>query len=720
MISVKFPDGNSRSFDSGISAMDIALSISKGLAQNAVACKIDGKIVDLSTLLTQNCSIEIITIKDQDSLDVLRHSCAHLLAQAVKEVYKEKAQVTIGPVTESGFYYDFKTDHFFSMEDLKAIEQKMLEIANKNLDVKREVVSRDEAVLRFNNIKENFKGELIKAIPQSEDVSIYHQGDFFDLCRGPHVPNTSFLRHFKLQKVSGSYWRGDSNTWEFSFEYNGFVWKKKDFTSQAFTSLKDCFEDAKKNGYSGFPPTLLMAHTKDKNIASSYFKVSCDNNFENIKIPSLDEGYCSVESYKFEPNLQRIYGTCFATKKDLDSYLFMLEEAEKRDHRKLGKELGLFHQQEEAPGDVFWHPRGRTLYLIIESYIRKTISKAGYQEVRTPHLMKKNLWEKSGHWEKYKENMFTTEAEDEEFAIKPMNCPGHVQIFNDSLKSYRDLPLRLAEFGCCHRFEPSGALHGLMRVRSMVQDDAHIFCTEEQIVSETADFCKLLAKVYHDFGFHDFKIKLATRPLKRAGTDDFWDKAEEDLSNAVKLAGYDFEIAQGDGAFYAPKLEFHLKDSIGRSWQCGTLQLDYVLPERLEANYISDNGTKKRPVMLHRAILGSLERFIGILIESHAGALPIWLSPVQAVICSITNEQDEYVRKVQILLLEFGIRIESDLRREKIGYKIREHSLKKIPFILICGKNEEEKETISVRTFGTKEEKIMQIEEFIKSQIWIK
>lgn len=679
---ITFPDGNKKEFTIGISGLEIAESISKSLAKNAIACKVDGELLDIYRPINKDCTFEIVTPTSADGLEILRHSCAHLLADAVKSLYPD-TQVTIGPVIENGFYYDFAREEPFYESDLAIIEKRMQEIATTKKDIRREELSAERAIEYFESIGEYYKVEIIKDIAKkdpSAKLSVYRQGDFMDLCRGVHLSNVSFLKHFKLQKVSGSYWRGKNAKWEFGANNNKFFWLGNDGNGNGnFNTLRDCYLDAIENGYFGIEPKI-----KDDKV------------------------------FTFNPSLQRVYGTCFASKEDLDGYLKMLEEAEKRDHRKLGKELDLFHQQEEAPGDIFWHPNGWTLYLTIQNYIRKLISENGYHEIKTPQMMKKVLWEMSGHWEKYRENMFTSIAEDEEYAIKPMNCPGHVQVFKNKLRSYKDLPLRFAEFGCCHRYEPSGSLHGIMRVRSMVQDDAHIFCTEGQIVSETADFCKLVMKVYADFGFTDIKIMLSTRPEKRAGTDETWDKAENGLANAVKACGYDFEISEGDGAFYGPKLEFQLRDTIGRSWQCGTLQLDFVLPERLDAHYISEDGSRQRPVMLHRAILGSLERFIGVLIEHYAGKFPSWLAPIQVVVCGITNKQDDYVTKVSDKLKASGIRVISDLEPEKIGYKIRKYSLQKVPFIAICGEKEAESGTISIRQMDSTEEKVVRIEEFIK------
>ncbi len=624
-IHITFPDGNKKEFTKNVTGLEIAKSISVSLAKLSLAIKVNGELWDLTRKIEQDSTIEIITNKNPESLEIIRHDAAHIMAQAVKELYPE-TQVTIGPAIENGFYYDFSRKTPFSMEDLAKIEDKMREISKKDYPLIREVKKRDEAVQFFKEIGENYKSEIIASIPSNEDISLYRQGDFIDLCRGPHCPSTSYVKHFKLTKLAGAYWRGDS-----------------------------------KNEM-----------------------------------------------------LQRIYGTAWNTKEELENYLNMLEEAAKRDHRKLGKELDLFHIQEEATGSVFWHEKGWKIYLEIENYIRQKLKKNGYIEVKTPILIDKVLWEKSGHWSKFKENMFIAQSEDRTLAIKPMNCPAHIQIFNISLKSYRDLPLRMAEFGCCHRNESSGSLHGIMRVRGFNQDDAHIFCEEDQITSETIAFCNLLKEVYADFGFEDVKVKFSDRPEVRAGDDKTWDKAENALKNAVNQTGLDYTLNPGEGAFYGPKLEFVLVDAVGRDWQCGTLQVDFVLPERLDANYIGKDGSKKRPVILHRAVLGTLERFIGILIENYAGSFPLWLSPTQILIAPITNEFDENVKELANKLEDLGFRVESDLRNEKINYKIREHSLQKIPYILALGKREIDDGTVAVRVFGQQGQKILKIEDFIK------
>jgi len=606
---ITLPDGSQRSFPNPVTIAEVALSIGAGLARAALAGKVNGQIVDTSFLIEQDSQLAIITDKDVDGVDLIRHSTAHLLAYAVKELFPE-AQVTIGPVIEKGFYYDFSFSRPFTLEDLAAIEKRMAALAKLDLPITRRVLPRDEAVAFFNRIGEKYKAEIISSIPADQEVSLYSEGEFTDLCRGPHVPSTGKLKVFKLMKVAGAYWRGDS-----------------------------------KNEM-----------------------------------------------------LQRIYGTAWAKKEDLDAYLLQLEEAEKRDHRKLAKQLDLFHMQDEAPGMVFWHPHGWTLWQEIEQYMRRKFVEYGYQEVRTPTMMDRALWEKSGHWENYRDNMFTTSSENRDYAVKPMNCPGHVQIFNHGLHSYRDLPLRLAEFGSCHRNEPSGSLHGLMRVRGFTQDDAHIFCAERQIESEVADFIVMLQKVYADFGFKDVIVKLSTRPVKRVGSDETWDKAEAALSAALKQNGLEFDLQPGEGAFYGPKIEFTLKDSLGRLWQCGTIQLDFNLPVRLGAEYVDEDNTRKPPVMLHRAIVGSMERFIGILIENYAGAFPLWLSPVQLVVMNISQSQAEYTAEVAQSLRAAGFRVQLDLRNEKITYKIREHSLQKLPYQLIIGDKEMAAGLVAVRT----------------------
>ena len=622
---IRLPDGSERNFDSPVTVAEVAASIGAGLARAALAGKVNGQMVDTSHLIETDVDLAIITDKDADGLDVVRHSTAHLLAQAVKELFPE-AQVTIGPVIEDGFYYDFSYKRPFTPEDLLAIEKKMAEIARRDLKVERKVLERSDAIRFFMNIGEHYKAQIIESIPGDEDVSLYTQGDFTDLCRGPHVPSTGKLKVFKLMKLAGAYWRGDS-----------------------------------KNEM-----------------------------------------------------LQRVYGTAWTKKEDQEAYLHRLEEAEKRDHRKLGKFLDFFHIQEEAPGMVFWHPNGWEIWQQIEQYMRRKLVQHGYQEVRTPQVMDKALWEKSGHWENYRENMFTTHSESRDYAVKPMNCPGHIQIFNQGLKSYRELPLRLAEFGSCHRNEPSGSLHGIMRVRGFTQDDAHIFCTEAQIQAEVGTFIDMLQEVYADFGFHEVLVKLSTRPAKRVGAEHLWDKAEAGLEAALNHKGLAWELQPGEGAFYGPKIEFSLKDSIGRVWQCGTIQLDFALPERLEASYIAEDNSRQVPVMLHRAILGSMERFIGILIENHAGAMPLWLAPVQLVIMNITDKQAEYVKTVAEELKKNGFRVQTDLRNEKITYKIREHSLQKLPYQIILGDKEMAANVVAVRARSGEDLGQMPLEALIK------
>jgi threonyl-tRNA synthetase len=609
MPNIRLPDGSQKPFDKPVTVAEVAASIGAGLAKAALAGKVDGKLVDTSHTIDRDADVTIVTDKDPAGLDMLRHSAAHLLAHAVKELYPD-AQVTIGPVIEDGFYYDFSYKRPFTPDDLAAIEKRMGEIAKRDIKVERQVWDRAQAVDFFLKQGEIYKAKIIEAIPGNEPISLYSQGNFTDLCRGPHVPSTGKLKVFKLLKVAGAYWRGDS-----------------------------------KNEM-----------------------------------------------------LQRIYGTAWAKKEDLDAYLFRIEEAEKRDHRKLGKQLDLFHTQDEAPGMVFWHPKGWAIWQQVEQYMRGTLSRHGYQEVRTPQVMDRSLWERSGHWENYRELMFTTESEKRDYAVKPMNCPGHVQIFNQGLKSYRDLPLRLAEFGACHRNEPSGALHGIMRVRAFTQDDAHIFCTEDQVQGEAADFIDLLQKIYADFGFTEILIKLSTRPAKRIGSDETWDQAESALKSALDAKGLKWDVNPGEGAFYGPKIEFSLKDSIGRVWQCGTLQLDFALPGRLGAEYIAEDNSRRMPVMLHRAILGSMERFIGILIENYAGALPLWLAPEQVVVLNISEHQAAYAGQVAENLRQAGFRAVADLRNEKITYKIREHSLQKLPYQVIVGDKEVAANAIAVRT----------------------
>jgi len=609
LLNIRLPDGSQKPFDKPVTVAEVAASIGAGLAKAALAGKVDGKLVDTSYAIDHDADVTIVTDKDPAGLDMLRHSTAHLLAHAVKELYPD-AQVTIGPVIEDGFYYDFSYKRPFTPDDLAAIELRMGEIARRDIKVERHVWDRARAVDFFLKQGEIYKAKIIEAIPGNEPISLYSQGNFTDLCRGPHVPSTGKLKVFKLLKVAGAYWRGDS-----------------------------------KNEM-----------------------------------------------------LQRVYGTAWAKKEDLDAYLFRIEEAEKRDHRKLGKHLDLFHTQDEAPGMVFWHPKGWAIWQQVEQYMRWTLSRHGYQEVRTPQVMDRSLWERSGHWENYRELMFTTESEKRDYAVKPMNCPGHVQIFNQGLKSYRNLPLRLAEFGACHRNEPSGALHGIMRVRAFTQDDAHIFCTEEQVQGEAADFIDLLQKVYTDFGFNEILIKLSTRPAKRIGSDETWDRAEAALKSALDAKGLKWDLNPGEGAFYGPKIEFSLKDSIGRVWQCGTLQIDFALPGRLGAEYIAEDNSRRIPVMLHRAILGSMERFIGILIENYAGALPLWLAPEQVVVLNISEHQAAYAGQVAENLRKAGFRAVADLRNEKITYKIREHSLQKLPYQVIVGDKEVAANVIAVRT----------------------
>ena len=621
---VTLPDGSQRQYDSPLTIAQVAQSIGSGLAKAALAGKVNNELKDLSYLIESDIGLSIITEKDPEGLEVIRHSTAHLLAYAVKELFPE-AQVTIGPVIDNGFYYDFSYSRPFTPEDLQAIEKRMAELAKKDEHVVRTVLPRDEAVAYFKGIGEHYKAEIISSIPQNEDVSLYAEGNFTDLCRGPHVPSTGKLKVFKLMKVAGAYWRGDS-----------------------------------KNEM-----------------------------------------------------LQRIYGTAWTKKEDLEAYLHMLEEAEKRDHRKLGKQLDLFHFQEEAPGLIFWHPKGWSIWQQVEQYMRKIYQDHGYQEVKAPQILDRVLWEKSGHWDNYKDNMFTTESENRTYALKPMNCPGHVLIFNSGLHSYRDLPLRFGEFGQCVRNEPSGALHGLMRVRGFTQDDGHIFCTEDQIQSEVANFDKLVRSVYTDFGFKEVAVKLALRPEKRVGEDAIWDKAEDALREAIRASGQEWEELPGEGAFYGPKLEYHLKDSIGRSWQCGTVQVDFSMPGRLSAEYVADDNSRKVPVMLHRAIVGSLERFIGILIENYAGAMPTWLSPTQAVVLNISDNSAAYAQQVAQILKKQGFRSFADLRNEKITYKIRDHALQKHPYLIVVGDKERDGNLVAVRARGGVDLGVMPIEDFI-------
>ena len=625
MIEVTLPDGSKREFNSPVTVGDVAASIGAGLARAALAGKVNGKLVDLSHPITENSTVSIVTDKDPEGLEIIRHSTSHLLAQAVKELYPQ-AQITIGPVIENGFYYDFSLPKHLTNEDLPLIEKKMDEIVKRDLPIVREEMDRDEAVKYFNSIGEHYKAEIIGSIPAGETISLYRQGDYVDLCRGPHVPSTGRLRVHKLMKLAGAYWRGDS-----------------------------------KNEM-----------------------------------------------------LQRIYGTAWAKKDDMAAYLYMLEEAEKRDHRRLGKELDLFHFQEEAPGLIFWHARGWALWQQVEQYMRRVYQDNGYQEVKAPQLLDRSLWEKSGHWSKYKENMFTTESENRYYALKPMNCPGHIQIFNSAVRSYRDLPIRYGEFGVCHRNEPSGSLHGLMRVRGFTQDDGHIFCTEDQILSECTAYTKLVQKVYADYGFTDISYKIATRPEKRIGDDATWDKAEKALMDALDASGIKYDILPGEGAFYGPKIEYHLRDSLGRGWQCGTIQVDFQMPSRLGAEYVTESNGRATPVMLHRAIVGSLERFIGMLLEHYAGQLPPWLAPVQVAVANITDDQADYAQEVVSMLKKAGLRAEADLRNGKITYKIRELSLQKLPYILVVGAKEKAEGKVAVRVRGGKDLGAMSVEDFIK------
>lgn len=625
MIEVTLPVGSKREFNSPVTVGDVAASIGAGLARAALAGKVNGKLVDLSHPITENSTVSIVTDKDPEGLEIIRHSTSHLMAQAVKELYPQ-AQITIGPVIENGFYYDFSLPKHLTNEDLPLIEKKMDEIVKRDLPIVREEMDRDEAVKYFNSIGEHYKAEIIGSIPAGETISLYRQGDYVDLCRGPHVPSTGRLRVHKLMKLAGAYWRGDS-----------------------------------KNEM-----------------------------------------------------LQRIYGTAWAKKDDMAAYLHMLEEAEKRDHRRLGKELDLFHFQEEAPGLIFWHARGWALWQQVEQYMRRVYQDNGYQEVKAPQLLDRSLWEKSGHWSKYKENMFTTESENRYYALKPMNCPGHIQIFNSAVRSYRDLPIRYGEFGACHRNEPSGSLHGLMRVRGFTQDDGHIFCTEDQILSECTAYTKLVQKVYADYGFSDISYKIATRPEKRIGDDATWDKAEKALMDALDASGIKYDILPGEGAFYGPKIEYHLRDSLGRGWQCGTIQVDFQMPSRLGAEYVTESNGRATPVMLHRAIVGSLERFIGMLLEHYAGQLPPWLAPVQVAVANITDDQADYAQEVVSMLKKAGLRAEADLRNGKITYKIRELSLQKLPYILVVGAKEKAEGKVAVRVRGGKDLGAMSVEDFIK------
>ncbi|MCP5319816.1 MAG: threonine--tRNA ligase [Pseudomonadales bacterium] len=622
-VTVTLPDGSQRHYDSAVTVAQVAASIGAGLAKAALAARVDGRLVDTSHTIEDDVSLAIVTDRSEDALEVIRHSTAHLLAQAVKQLFPS-AQVTIGPVIDDGFYYDFAFERAFTPDDLAAIEKRMEELAVADIPVERSVMPRDEAVAFFRGLGEDYKAEIIASIPSNEDISLYRQGDFVDLCRGPHVPSTGKLKAFRLTKLAGAYWRGDSRN----------------------------------------------------------------------------------------EMLQRIYGTAWTDRKALDAYLHRIEEAERRDHRRIGKKLRLFHTQEEAPGMVFWHPRGWAVYQAVEQYMRAKLALRGYQEIRTPQVVDFSLWQRSGHADKFAENMFALKSEDRDFAVKPMNCPCHVQVFNQGLKSYRDLPLRLAEFGSCHRNEPSGSLHGLMRVRGFTQDDAHIFCTEAQVQSEVAQFIDLLHEVYADFGFADVIYRLSTRPENRVGSDEVWDKAEQALADALNAKGLDWELLPGEGAFYGPKIEFSLRDCIGRVWQCGTIQVDFSMPGRLDAEYVAEDGSRQTPVMLHRAVLGSFERFIGILIEHHEGAFPAWLAPVQAVVMNITDAQREYAIGVEEALKNKGFRVISDLRNEKIGFKIREHTLDKLPLLLVVGDREAESATVAVRTRRGEDLGAMTLDEF--------
>lgn len=624
MITVTLPDASRREYEAGVTVADVAQSIGAGLAKAALCGKVDGKLVDLSYKLEKDASVAIVTAKDPEGLELLRHSTAHLMAQAVKELYPT-AEVTIGPAIENGFYYDFKYERPFTPEDLTAIEARMHELAKKDISVERFVMDRDEAVKYFKGLGEHYKAEIITGIPQGETISLYRQGDFTDLCRGPHVPSTGKLKVFKLMKVAGAYWRGDS-----------------------------------KNEM-----------------------------------------------------LQRIYGTAWATEKEQNAYLEMLAEAEKRDHRRLGKELDLFHLQDEAPGMIFWHAKGWTIWQVVEQFMRRIYQDNGYLEVKTPQVIDRTLWEKSGHWAKYRANMFTTESENRYYALKPMNCPGHIQIFNADLRSYRDLPMRLGEFGQCHRNEPSGSLHGMMRVRGFTQDDGHIFCTEDQILSECVEFTRIVREVYHTFGFEDIAFKVATRPAMRIGEDAVWDKAEAALFHSLDSIGVPYEVLPGEGAFYGPKIEYHLKDCLGRSWQCGTVQVDFQMPGRLGAEYVAEDNSRKVPVMLHRAILGSLERWIGMLIEHYAGAMPVWLSPFQVAVASITDDQVDYAKSVAQQMKAAGLRVTTDLRGEKINYKIRELTMQKHPYIAVVGDKEKQNGTVSIRARGGRNLGVMPVADFI-------
>jgi len=625
MITVQLPDGSKRAFDAPLSVAAVAASIGPGLAKAALAGKVDGQVVDTSYLIDRDLDLAIVTERDVEGVDLIRHSTAHLLAYAVKELFPD-AQVTIGPVIENGFYYDFSYKRPFTPEDLTAIEKKMAEIARKDETITREEWQRDDAVKFFESIGEKYKAEIIASIPADQKIGLYREGSFIDLCRGPHVPSTGKLKHFKLMKLAGAYWRGDARN----------------------------------------------------------------------------------------EMLQRIYGTAWAKKEDLDQYLHMLEQAEKRDHRKLGTALDLFHLQDEAPGLVFWHPKGWTLWQQVEQYMRHVYQDNGYQEVKCPQILDRRLWERSGHWENYKDHMFTTASEHRDYAVKPMNCPGHIQIFNSGLRSYRELPLRYGEFGQCHRNETTGSLHGIMRVRGFTQDDGHVFCTEDQIQAECLAFTRLLQQVYHDFGFNEVIYKLSTRPEKRVGSDLSWDKAEKALAESLDAAGVEWQELKGEGAFYGPKIEYSLKDALGRVWQCGTMQVDFNMPERLGAEYVGEDNMRHIPVMLHRAIVGSMERFIGILIENSAGALPAWLAPIQAVIAPITDGQSEYAAEIQQSLKKHGFRVDADLRNEKISYKIREHSLQKVPYLLVVGDKEKAAGLVAVRARGNHDLGVMPVSALIE------
>ena len=625
MVAITLPDGSVREFDGAVSGAELAAAIGPGLARDALALKLNGAVLDLAHRLEEDAAVEIVTRGHGDTLELLRHDCAHVMAEAVQELYPG-TQVTFGPAIENGFYYDFARAEPFTPDDLEKIEARMHEIVERDEAITREVWSRHQAIRHFQDIGEKYKAEHIETLPEDVEISVYRQGDWLDLCTGPHLPSTGKLGHaFKLMKVSGAYWRGDARN----------------------------------------------------------------------------------------EQLQRIYGTCWEAEKQLKAYLHMLAEAERRDHRRLGREMGLFHLQEEAAGSVFWHPKGWTLWRVVEDYMRRRLDAAGYVEVKTPQLIDRSLWEASGHWDKFREHMFIAESEDRVLAVKPMNCPGHVQIFKQGITSYKDLPIRLAEFGACHRNEPSGALHGLMRVRAFVQDDAHIFCTEDQINEETVAFCELLTSIYRDLGFEDVVIKFADRPPIRAGSDETWDRAETALREAVEETGIDYAMNPGEGAFYGPKLEFVLRDAIGRDWQCGTFQVDFVLPERLDANYVGDDGAKHRPVMLHRAIIGSFERFLAIMIEQHAGRFPLWLAPVQVVVATITNDADAYGRRVQAALAEAGLRAALDLRNEKINLKVREHSLAKVPVIAVVGGREAAEETVALRRLGGKAQEVLALSDAV-------